>query len=294
MVPGSALAELLSDEIWAVRPAAMRAFLSWANANPLPVEAALVPGDRSAKASRVGSTAILAVHGPLTRRATGLSLLCGGASLQDITDGLREAVADDTVSRIVLDVDSPGGAIDGITELAAEIYEARQQKPISAFIDTKAASAAYWLAAQASEIVVTPSGAVGSIGVFALHLDESRATDAAGITPTFIQAGEYKTEENPLQPLSSEARATIQARVDVGYRMFLDDVARGRGVDVAHVREAFGKGRMVLAREAVALGMADRVGVTVTQAQAKRTDPSWSLAAAAEGRELELALAASS
>ncbi|MCC7371633.1 MAG: S49 family peptidase, partial [Chloroflexi bacterium] len=122
------------------------------------------------------------------------------------------------------------------------------------------ASAAYWIASSADEIVVTPSGEVGSIGVFTAHEDISAALEAEGVTVTLISAGKYKTEGNPFEPLSEEARGAIQARVDDYYSMFVRAVARGRGVKPADVRGGFGQGRVVGADEAVRLGMADRVG----------------------------------
>jgi signal peptide peptidase SppA len=209
---------------------------------------------------------VIPIHGPISRRQDFFSLLFGiqSATTSGIANALRAAVADPGVGQIVLHVDSPGGETDGITELAAEIYEARARKPITAFIDTTAGSAAYWLASQADQIIVTPSGQVGSIGVFALHLDRSGELEQAGIAPTFIQAGKYKTEESPLHPLTDEARVSVQARVDAFYSMFTKDVARGRGVPVDTVRSQFGEGRMVLAKDAVTRGMADVVSDRIT------------------------------
>jgi ClpP class serine protease len=157
-----------------------------------------------------------------------------------------------------------------VPELADEIYAARSQKPITAFVDTMAASAAYWLASQATEVIITPSGRVGSIGVFGLHMDHSQELAKAGIFPTFIQAGKYKTEANPLQPLSDDAKAAWQARVEAMYGVFVRDVARGRGVTADAVRSEFGEGRMVDAKDAVTKGMADQIRATVPAATSTR------------------------
>jgi ClpP class serine protease len=131
---------------------------------------------------------------------------------------------------------------------------------VIAFANPMAASAAYWIGSQADELVVTPSGEVGSIGVLALHEDWSRAYDAAGVTPTFISAGKYKTDGNELEPLGEDAKAAIQARVDDYYSTFVKAVSRGRGIGAGEVRSGFGQGRLVGAAEAVKLGMADREG----------------------------------
>jgi len=160
---------------------------------------------------------------------------------------------------VVLDVDSPGGAVNGVEELADEMLRARGQKPVVAVANTLAASAAYWIATAADEVVVTPSGEVGSIGVFAVHEDFSAALEAAGIRVSLVSAGKYKMEGNPYEPLGDEGRAALQERVDDYYGMFVGAVARGRGVAAKDVREGFGQGRLVGARQAVELGMADRV-----------------------------------
>jgi signal peptide peptidase SppA len=249
------------DKVWAIRESALRALLATRDDELLDARARVEPYAPPTATRRDGVTRIPIV-GPITRwpqRGLMAMLLGGGTSIEDVRHDLRVALADPSVAQIVLHVESPGGETDGVTELASEIYEARSRKPIIAFIDSMAASAAYWLASQATEIIVTPSGSVGSVGVFALHLDRSRAIDANGVTPTFIQAGKFKTEESPLHPLSDEAQAAVQARVDAFYGMFTRDVARGRGVSVETVRTRFGEGRMVLARDAVKLGMADEV-----------------------------------
>jgi len=166
---------------------------------------------------------------------------------------------DARVKAIIFDVDSPGGSVEGVTELASEIYNARKKKPSIAVANAQAASAAYWLASAAGELVVTPSGQVGSIGVYVAHQDESKALENEGVRITLISAGKYKTEGNPSEPLADEARAAIQSKVDDYYTMFVKGVAQNRGSTQAAVRDGYGQGRMVLASQAVKLNMADRV-----------------------------------
>jgi signal peptide peptidase SppA len=250
----------LLEQVWAIRPSAIQALWAAALDDVAHEKAAQGRASRdNANAGGGGASAVLHIRGPISKRPSFMSMFFGGTTTEELSAALAEAVADPAVSRIVLNVDSPGGGVDGVPELAAEIYAARAKKPITALVDTTAASAAYWLASQASEILLTPSASVGSIGVFALHVDQSRALEAAGLTPTFIQAGKYKTEGNPLQPLSDEAKATMQTRVDAFYGMFVRDVARGRGVSVDVVRSEVGEGRMVLAKDAVTRGMADNI-----------------------------------
>lgn len=205
--------------------------------------------------------AILGLRGLLAHRSAAFQNVSGpqGTSAERFTQRLRAAVNDEAVGAIVIDVDSPGGTVDGIPELADEVFRARGSKPIVAVANTIAGSAAYWVAAQADELVVTPSGQVGSIGVMAAHEDRSEASVQKGVKTTLISAGKFKTEGNPFEPLTEEARDALQARVDVFYDMFVKAVARGRGAKVSDVRSGFGQGRMEPAARAVAEGMVDRV-----------------------------------
>jgi signal peptide peptidase SppA len=206
-----------------------------------------------------GGVAILRLSGLLSQRPTFLSLLLGGTSTEEFSQRLRSAVADPSVSTIVMDVDSVGGGVHGIAELANEIYDARRHQRIIAAVNSMAASAAYWLISNAHEIAVTPSGELGSIGVFATHYDLSRANEKAGVKPTYVSAGKFKVENNPDSPLSDEAQSHLQKRVDEYYDAFVQAVARGRNVTNGKVRGGFGEGRCVGSAEAVRLGMADKV-----------------------------------
>jgi capsid assembly protease len=209
--------------------------------------------------TRTGGVAVLPVYGVINHRMNMMSDMSGGTSIEKLTAQFREALADPAVASIVLDVDSPGGSVTGVQELADEIYAARAQKQIAAQVNPQAASAAYWLASAASEIVSIPSGEAGSIGIFVPHTDYSKALEEAGVKKTLISAGKYKVEGNPFEPLTEEARAYLQSRVDQYYGPFVSAVARGRGVPVANVREGFGQGRMAGAQDALAMGMIDRV-----------------------------------
>jgi signal peptide peptidase SppA len=206
-----------------------------------------------------GSIAVLPVMGVLSHRMNLLNEVSGGTSTERLTKDFRQFVGDDTVGAIVLDIDSEGGVIDGIPELAAEIYRSRGTKPIVAVANSMAASAAYYIASAADEIVVTPSGSVGSIGVMHIHAEQSQRAEKEGVKFTVTKAGKYKGEGNPFEPLSEEAEEYIQKTVDKCYEMFVKDVARSRGVGAAEVRNGFGEGRMVLAKDAKQLGMVDRI-----------------------------------
>ena len=191
-------------------------------------------------------------------RATALSSAgFGGTPLDQWKARFREA--QQVANTIVIDVDSPGGLVPGTDELSSEIFAARKQTRVIAVVNSLCASAAYWIASGASEVICTPSGECGSIGVFATHTDFSKMEKAMGVKTTLISAGKYKVEGNEYEPLNDEARTAMQARVDDYYQMFTKAVARNRGVDQATVIDSFGEGRVVGAKKAVNLGMADRI-----------------------------------
>ena len=206
-----------------------------------------------------GDVGILPVYGVLAQRMNMLSDISGGSSTELIAAQFRSMLADSNVKAIILDVDSPGGTVYGTVELAQEIYNSRGIKPVIAQVNSTAASGAYWLASQADEIVVTPSGQAGSIGVYRIHEDVSKMLKKSGVKTTIVKAGENKIEDNPLEPLSDSALEAMQARVDESYRAFVGAVARGRNVSRAAVLDRFGQGRMFGASDLVNRGMADRI-----------------------------------
>lgn len=208
---------------------------------------------------RVQSVAVLPLFGTIFPRANMMTDVSGATSAERFGAQFAALVDDPSVGAIVLDVNSPGGQINGVPELTTQIFEARGKKPIVAVANHEAASAAYWIASAADELIVSPSGEVGSIGVFSVHQDISKYLENEGVNMTLIRAGKFKAEAHPYAPLNEEARAYLQNRVDDAYGWFVEAVARNRGVKTATVRDGFGEGRMVSAEQAVSLGMADRV-----------------------------------
>lgn len=223
------------------------------------IGAAVGPQTAGAVARRAGRVAVLPVRGTILHRLSGMQAMSGGTGLETLARtfvGLRD---DPQVKAIILDIDSPGGSVDGLPEMADLIRGSRGAKPIVSQVNVRAASAAYWLAVQADEVAVTPSGDVGSIGVITVHEDVSAMLEALGVKETVIASTPYKAEGHPYGPLSEEAHAAITTDVMAFDAMFHDAVAAGRGVKEGTVRSEFGQGRMVLAKDAVSRGMADRV-----------------------------------
>jgi signal peptide peptidase SppA len=208
---------------------------------------------------RVSKVAILPLFGTIVARANMMTNVSGATSAERFSADFAALLNDPDVDSIIIDIDSPGGQVRGTEELSRQIYDARGIKPVVAIANHSMASAAYWIGSAADEIVVSPSGEVGSIGVLGIHRDVSGAEAREGVKTTVISQGKYKTEGNQFEPLSEDARATLQARIDEVYEQFIEAVARNRGVNVDAVRSGFGEGRMVSAKKAVELGMADRI-----------------------------------
>lgn len=206
-----------------------------------------------------GQIAVLPLYGVVAPKMNLMSEMSGGTSLEQFTQAFRQAMADPSVIGILIDVDSPGGSVQGLEELSSEIRAARGQKAIASIANHLEASAAYMIGCSVGEMAVTPSGEVGSIGVLAMHVDMSAKNEMDGVKPTLVTAGKYKAETSDIMPLSEEAHAEIQKQVDYYYGLFVNAVAVGRGVSANVVRDGFGQGRVVNARDAVALGMVDRI-----------------------------------
>lgn len=266
------LAEFMSTP-WALAPERLAAFetmlhrwQSGAPASPeimVSIEANLETraARQQAAAKTGGGIAVLPLYGVVAQRGNMAADVsgAGATSTQKFSQSFREALADDSVASILIDIDSPGGSVYGVSELATEIYNARGKKPVVAFANSLAASAAYWIGASASEFYMTPGGEVGSIGVIMAHNDKSEAMAKEGVKTTYITAGKYKAEGNSSQSLTEEAMAFLQNRVDEYYSMFTKAVAKGRNVGIDTVRNDYGQGRVFGAQGALAAGMVDGV-----------------------------------
>ena len=214
---------------------------------------------RDSNARVGGGIAVIPVYGTIVQRAGMMTEWCGGTSCSQISGALQDAMADDTVSQILFEFDSPGGSVYGVDELAAEIREARKSKTIVGLANSLSASASYYLQSQCSEAYMTPGGEGGSIGVWMAHEDCTKAMEEVGVKTTLISAGKYKVEGNPYEPLSAEARDFMQKRVYEYYQAFVSAVSKGRKCSVEDVRTKMGEGRVLGAQDCKAGGMVDDV-----------------------------------
>jgi signal peptide peptidase SppA len=207
---------------------------------------------------RAQGVAVIPMYGVISKRMDLMSAMSGGTSVDQLTSQFRDALADPEVGAILFDVDSPGGSVEGITELANEIRAARGQKPMAAVANPTMASAAYWLSSQVDEVIASPSAIVGSIGVIGMHVDVSAQDEMLGEKVTLITAGEGKANGNEHEPLTDEARAELQAMADDYYGLFVGDVAAARGVKATQVTGNW-KASAFTAKKAQAAGLVDRV-----------------------------------
>jgi len=229
------------------------------------IEAALV-SRKNLPQPRRGSVAIIPVYGVLAPRMNLFSEMSGGTTFEKLTGQLHEAMGNQTVRTIVLDVDSPGGNVAGATEFANELLRARTKKPIIGQIQFTGASAAYWPIACCTEVVAAPSARVGSLGVYTSHDDLSEALAKLGIKRTYLSAGKGKVDGNEAEPLGEETAARISKILADAYGLMVGDVVKGRArandqapaLTAGRVRDEW-KALLYTSSEALANGMIDRI-----------------------------------
>lgn len=204
-----------------------------------------------------GSVGLLPVHGPIFPRANLMTELSGATSIEQLQQDFRGMMANDRVSSILLDIDSPGGSSAMINEMADEIRAATKFKNVYAVANTMAGSAAYWLMSQATEAYVTDSGHVGSVGAYTVHTDASELAERAGVKETVFKEGRFKAAF--LLPLTSDSSEHIQNLVTEAADSFIEGVALGRKTTVEDVRANYGEGGVVSAKTALETGMVDGI-----------------------------------
>lgn len=245
---------------WAIMPEALQAIITKVSSQAsFSIDAKTIEALARPSVKTPGGVAILNLSGTLTQKENFFCFMCGGTSVEAFGRRFDEAVANPNIKAIVINVDSPGGEVSGIPELADKILQARGEKHIVAIANSIMASAAFWVAAAADEVVITPSGQMGSVGTVFIHHEISEQLKENGIKVTIFSAGDNKVNGNTLEPLTEEATAEIQETVDGFNDMFVAGLAKARGVSKTFVNSNFGQGKMFMAKDAVKLGLADRV-----------------------------------
>jgi signal peptide peptidase SppA len=207
-----------------------------------------------------GDIAVIPIHGFISHRASMWSLMGLESSSELIGMAFDSAIADPHIGAVVFDINSPGGTVMGLTSVTDKIFNARGKKPIISVVNSLMASAAYFIGSASDEIVADPDSETGSIGTIGVHADYSQSLENEGIKVTIIKAGEHKGEGNPYEPLSDNAKESWQGMVNSYYETFVNAVARNRSTTNAKVKAGFGQGRTLNPKNAVSVGMIDRIG----------------------------------
>jgi signal peptide peptidase SppA len=223
------------------------------------IEAAIAAANAAPLGRMVGSVAVIPITGCITQKSDYYSWWYGGTSVERLLASFRQYQNDPAVSAIVFDIESPGGEVYGVPEAFDELFAARGSKKTIAVCNPYCCSAAYWLASACDEVVLIPSGQVGSVGAYTMHADMSKALEAFGVKITLIKYGEHKVDGNPYEPLSESAEAELQAGVDFYGQLFDKAVAKGRDKTTDVIRSTFGQGLVFRAPDAKRIGMVDRV-----------------------------------
>jgi capsid assembly protease len=201
--------------------------------------------------------AVISLSGPMMKNAGFLEFF-GFSSMRKVANAIDRAAANKDVDGIVLVINSPGGSANGIAELGDSIQLAKRYKPVIAQVDGIAASAAYWVASQASEIRMHADDQVGSIGVLNMVFDTEKYYENEGIKAHLITTGEYKAVGAPGVPVTKEQLVPMQETVDFYFAQFKAAVTLGRAMAPSQL-DAVANGRMFTADLAIASRLADKV-----------------------------------
>lgn len=201
-----------------------------------------------------GRIAIIPVFGVLSQYGGWFS-----ESMERIKGTVHRCCTNPDIGGVIMNFDSPGGTAFGCFETAESLREMSQAKPVIGFANSLSASASYALQSSLPVTAVTPGGEVGSIGVYRIHMDMTKALENAGVGVEILRSGKHKVEANPFEPLTEEIRARELLGVEETHRRFIDTVAKHRGMTSSHVRDSFGEGLLYKSGKAKNLGLVDHV-----------------------------------
>ena len=249
---------LITADIWAMRASELHAlFSAWQAQVTIPREQASGPPENKIQEG----IALIPIVGLLDQDESFMMEIMGGVSYAAIRAQVRAATADPAVKGLMLMVNSPGGTVEGVAETADLIFQAGKVKPVWAQVMGSAASAAYWLASQAGNISANRLDRVGSIGVYGVFYDTSKAAEAQGVKPILVTTGDYKGAGAAGLPITEAQVGEWQRLADAYYREFLAAILRGRGGNgfgPAKIK-ALADGREWTGQEALSLGLIDNV-----------------------------------
>lgn len=247
--------EAIAAEPWAITRDALDVILSIAN-RETDIEALETRIGRPLKNTRNvtvrDGAAIIPIVGPIFHRANLFTRISGATSNDILALDINAALDDPQVQQIILSIDSPGGQVAGTSELADMIFAARDRKPITAYIEARGASGAYWIASAADEIVINSTAMAGSIGVVMVT--------HAGKDKDEIEIVSSNAPNKRVDASTDAGRAELQRIVNRLEVEFVETISRNRSVSIDKVLADFGQGGILIGSDAVVAGMADRVG----------------------------------
>lgn len=248
----------LAGEPWAITETALHTILEIAareNESPQAVAAKLGRNlQNTYSVTEREGVAIIPVTGPLFRYANLFTMISGASSYELIARDFTAALENPQIKAIILDIDSPGGEVNGVSELSNMVFAARGKKPVVAYASGDAASGAYWIASAADQIVVSETSALGSIGVVGMYQGKS------GKSAEAVEIVSSQSPHKRLDPTSDDGRNRLQTRIDNMADVFIGTIARNRDVSAEDVQNHYGGGDVMIGAKAVSAGLADRVG----------------------------------
>jgi len=273
----------LSTRFWALHPEKLEQVSSFVAAELAGEKAPAAAGEvfdggRELREYEVrDGVAILPMTGVMDRRMNLFQAISGGVSSQQLAVRIREAGEDPEVEGLLLDIDSPGGSVFAVEEIAEAIREVKAVKPVIAHSYGMCCSAAYWAGSQCTRLIIGGNSEVGSIGVVYVHYDQSEKDKTAGVHRTVLTAGKYKRIAADNAPLSREGEHYVQEQLDTYYSLFVDAVAEGRGVSTEKVLTDMAEGRTFIGEQALKAGLVDEIGnleSALAQARGERRESS--------------------
>lgn len=248
----------IAGEPWAITETALHTILEIAareNESPQAVATKLGRNlQNTYSVTERDGVAIIPVTGPLFRYANLFTMISGASSYELIARDFTTALENPQIKGIILDIDSPGGEVNGVSELSNMVFAARGKKPVVAYASGDAASGAYWIASAADEIVVSETSALGSIGVVGMYQGKS------GKSAEAVEIVSSQSPHKRLDPTTDEGRNRLQIRIDSMADVFIETIARNRNVSAKNVQNHYGGGDVMIGAKAVSAGLADRVG----------------------------------
>jgi signal peptide peptidase SppA len=291
------------SRFWAGTEESLHAYLQSLKLDASAMGQSYTNGDKSAEQevprlfSQSGNVAVISINGALVNNDSWMNEYRGVTGYPEIRAALIYAATKPGVGAIVLDINSGGGSVAGVSDTSDLISTIdKKMMPVYAHSDGGVMSAAYWLASSARSLSVGKVAESGSIGVLMVHKEMSKMLKDEGVTATVLRAGEFKALGNPYEALSDKAKVELQGQLDVMYEMFVTHVADARGVTYASADKKMAQGRVFIGEQAVTAGLVDKVSTfdaVVAKASqgidAKKNNPQYG-ASLQKGSQMKVAL----